>query len=101
MVLYGFEYLTPKLGKSTNFAMLVLAFEVNAFFLLYRYRDCWRRSVSLRKLILADPNALYTVWAGANDYLFGGATDPTGSVVEFIHGGDIALRNWRSEYHGS
>jgi thermolabile hemolysin len=25
----------------------------------------------------ADANALYTVWAGANDYLFGGITDPT------------------------
>jgi phospholipase/lecithinase/hemolysin len=25
----------------------------------------------------ADANALYTVWAGANDYLFGGVTDPT------------------------
>jgi phospholipase/lecithinase/hemolysin len=24
----------------------------------------------------ADPNALYTVWGGANDYLFGGVTDP-------------------------
>ncbi len=28
----------------------------------------------------ADPNALYTVWAGVNDYLFGGATDSTESV---------------------
>jgi phospholipase/lecithinase/hemolysin len=25
----------------------------------------------------ADPDALYVVWAGANDYLFGGITDPT------------------------
>jgi thermolabile hemolysin len=25
----------------------------------------------------ADANALYTVWAGANDYIFGGVTDPT------------------------
>ncbi len=25
----------------------------------------------------ADPNALYTVWGGGNDYLFGGITDPT------------------------
>lgn len=28
----------------------------------------------------ADPNALYTVWAGANDYLFGEVTVPTESV---------------------
>lgn len=25
----------------------------------------------------ADPDALYVVWAGANDYIFGGITDPT------------------------
>ncbi len=29
----------------------------------------------------ADPNALYTVWGGANDYLFGGVTDPTETVT--------------------
>ena len=28
----------------------------------------------------ADPNALYTVWGGANDYLFGGVTDPNQTV---------------------
>lgn len=28
----------------------------------------------------ADPNALYIVWAGANDYVFGNVTDPTGPV---------------------
>lgn len=28
----------------------------------------------------ADPNALYTVWAGANDYLFGDVTNPTEPV---------------------
>jgi phospholipase/lecithinase/hemolysin len=28
----------------------------------------------------ADPNALYTVWGGANDYLFGGVTDPSQTV---------------------
>ncbi|GAC1494226.1 MAG: SGNH/GDSL hydrolase family protein [Chamaesiphon sp.] len=26
---------------------------------------------------VADPNALYILWAGANDYLFAGVTDPT------------------------
>ena len=28
----------------------------------------------------ADPNGLYIVWAGANDYLGGGVTNPTGPV---------------------
>ncbi|MGB6300045.1 MAG: SGNH/GDSL hydrolase family protein [Rivularia sp. (in: cyanobacteria)] len=28
----------------------------------------------------ADPNALYTVWGGANDYLFSGVTDPNQTV---------------------
>jgi phospholipase/lecithinase/hemolysin len=28
-----------------------------------------------------DPNALYIVWAGANDYLFSGLTDPTEPVA--------------------
>lgn len=28
----------------------------------------------------ADPNALYTVWGGANDYLFGNVTDPNQTV---------------------
>ncbi|WP_414620013.1 SGNH/GDSL hydrolase family protein [Calothrix sp. CCY 0018] len=28
----------------------------------------------------ADPNALYTVWGGANDYLFAGVTDPNQTV---------------------
>lgn len=28
----------------------------------------------------ADPNALYTVWAGPNDYFFGNVTDPTITV---------------------
>ncbi|MGB3642769.1 MAG: SGNH/GDSL hydrolase family protein [Rivularia sp. (in: cyanobacteria)] len=28
----------------------------------------------------ADPNALYTVWGGANDYVFGGVTDPNQTV---------------------
>lgn len=28
----------------------------------------------------ADPNALYTVWGGANDYLFGGVTNPQQTV---------------------
>ena len=27
-----------------------------------------------------DPNALYAVWGGANDYLFGGVTDPNETV---------------------
>lgn len=30
---------------------------------------------------VADPNALYIVWAGANDYLFGRATDPSQTVA--------------------
>lgn len=29
----------------------------------------------------ADPNGLYIVWAGANDYLGGGVTDPTGPLT--------------------
>lgn len=29
----------------------------------------------------ADPNGLYIVWAGANDYLGGGVTDPTVSIA--------------------
>ncbi|NJM21887.1 MAG: SGNH/GDSL hydrolase family protein [Richelia sp. RM2_1_2] len=28
----------------------------------------------------ADPNALYTVWGGANDYIFGNVTDPNQTV---------------------
>ena len=28
----------------------------------------------------ADPNALYTIWGGANDYVFGGVTDPSQTV---------------------
>ncbi|MDY6937551.1 MAG: SGNH/GDSL hydrolase family protein [Cyanobacteriota bacterium] len=28
----------------------------------------------------ADPDALYTIWAGANDYLFSNLTDPSGPV---------------------
>ena len=28
----------------------------------------------------ANPNALYTVWGGANDYVFGGVTDPNQTV---------------------
>ncbi|MEM6404183.1 MAG: SGNH/GDSL hydrolase family protein [Cyanobacteria bacterium P01_D01_bin.116] len=28
----------------------------------------------------ADPNALYTIWGGANDYLFGNVTDPSQTV---------------------
>ncbi|MCJ8280629.1 MAG: SGNH/GDSL hydrolase family protein, partial [Rivularia sp. ALOHA_DT_140] len=28
----------------------------------------------------ADPNALYTVWGGANDYVFGNVTDPSQTV---------------------
>ncbi|MEO0844103.1 MAG: SGNH/GDSL hydrolase family protein, partial [Cyanobacteria bacterium J06643_5] len=28
----------------------------------------------------ADPNTLYTVWGGANDYIFGGVTDPNQTV---------------------
>ena len=29
----------------------------------------------------ADPNALYAVWVGANDYVFGGVTDPNQTVT--------------------
>ena len=29
----------------------------------------------------ADPNALYAVWGGANDYVFGGVTDPNQTVT--------------------
>jgi len=32
---------------------------------------------SFTPIPVADPNALYTVWAGANDYLFGSAYHPT------------------------
>ncbi|MCA1993902.1 MAG: SGNH/GDSL hydrolase family protein [Coleofasciculus sp. S288] len=29
-----------------------------------------------------NPNALYTIWAGSNEYIFGGLTDPTRPVTE-------------------
>lgn len=32
----------------------------------------------------ADPDALYILWAGANDYLFGGVTDPTEPVGNLV-----------------
>ena len=32
----------------------------------------------------ADPNALYSVWAGGNDYLFGGSTDPNQTVNNIL-----------------
>ncbi|MBR8831949.1 MAG: Phosphatidylcholine-sterol acyltransferase [Chroococcopsis gigantea SAG 12.99] len=33
----------------------------------------------------ADPNALYVIWAGANDYLGGGVTDPTIPVTNLTN----------------
>ena len=33
----------------------------------------------------ADPNALYVLWAGSNDYLFGGVTDPTGPLTNLTN----------------
>jgi len=50
--------------------MLVLR-GLYAFFLLYRYRIA-DRSLHLRKLISGRPKCPLPVWAGANDYLFGG-----------------------------
>lgn len=32
----------------------------------------------------ADPNALYTVWAGSNDYVFGNVTDPSRPVDNIL-----------------
>ncbi|MEL7351773.1 MAG: SGNH/GDSL hydrolase family protein [Cyanobacteria bacterium P01_A01_bin.116] len=32
-----------------------------------------------------DPDALYVLWAGANDYLFGGITDPTEPVANLVN----------------
>ena len=33
----------------------------------------------------ADPDALYVLWAGSNDYLFGGVTDPTGPLTNLTN----------------
>lgn len=77
------EYLTPKLeANSTNFAYAGSSTGIgNALFPALPLPGLLTQVSSFTQANpQADPNALYTVWAGANDYLFGGVTDPTGSV---------------------
>lgn len=77
------EYLTPKLeANSTNFAYAGSSTGIgNAVFPALPLPGLLTQVSSFTQANpQAEPNALYTVWAGANDYLFGGVTDPTGPV---------------------
>ena len=77
------EYLTPKLeANSTNFAYAGSSTGIgNAVLPALPLPGLLTQVSSFTQANpQADPNALYTVWAGANDYLFGGVTDPTGPV---------------------
>lgn len=77
------EYLAPKLGaNSTNFAYGGSSTGTGNAVLPDVPLPGLLNQVSLFTGANpnADPNALYTVWAGANDYLFGGVTNPTEPV---------------------
>jgi phospholipase/lecithinase/hemolysin len=81
------EYLAPKLGltynPATNFAFgSANTDNTNTFPLplgfpgLQQEIQAFKRTTSA----IADPNALYIVWAGSNDYLGGGVTNPAQPV---------------------
>lgn len=78
------EYLAPELGaESTNYAYGGASTGVgNAVFPTAPLPGLLSQvGLFTQANPQADPNALYTVWAGANDYLFATATDPTEPVT--------------------
>lgn len=86
------EYLAPKLGASLETLAVGGARTNNTNNLSALFPQLGGLTQQINAITVGDPNALYVLWTGANDYLNGGSRNPVPTVTN-LSNAVLALAN--------